>query len=319
MFWKILKVTVVVFAVLAGLFVVAGRRVGELFGYVRATADQTVEELVVQVPDKVQDRKMENDIKTARQELIDRQVQLNLSRGQIDELRKDTERLEASAGRRQRLLAEAYPVLKEAVDQSKTTVRFASSDFSMLNFQREVDDLMTLQDRETRHLKVKKEGLARLEQSIHDGEQAMAEMRQGLESAEQEVAVLRSRREHAQMEASTLDMLTSVTTNRQTTATSIGGSVNRLKQDVEQLEARNEARRDLAPVTEREPSNQLSRTWSRLEELKTYHDQFPASQAASDAKSPAQQPDSTKQVKATEVIIRISPDSDKKGSTLDHE
>ncbi len=192
MFWKILKVTVVVFAVLAGLFVVAGRRVGELVGYIRATADQTVDGLTEQIPNAVHDRKMEHEITTARQELIDRQVQLNLSRGQIDELRKDIEQLEASVSRRQRLLAEAYPVLKEAIDQCKPAVRFASNDFSMADFQREIDDLMTLQDRETRQVKIKKEGLARLDKSVHDGEQALAEMRQGLEGAEQEVAVLKS-------------------------------------------------------------------------------------------------------------------------------
>jgi chromosome segregation ATPase len=319
MLWKILKVTVVVFAVLAGLFVVAGRRIGELVGYVRATADQTVDGLTEQIPDAVHDRKMEHEIMTARQELIDRQVQLNLSRGQIDELRNDIEQLEASVSRRQRLLAEAYPVLKEAIDQGKATVRFASNDFSMRDFQREIDDLMTLQDRETRQVKVKKEGLDRLEKSVHDGEQALADMRLGLEGAEQEVAVLKSRREQAQAESSALDMIASVTTHGQSATASIGGGVSRLKQDVERLEARNDARRDLAPVSQRQPTNQLSRTWSRLEELKAYHDAIGESQTESETGPSGQKQEPAKTVKASEVIIRISPDTDKQAGPADNE
>ena len=240
---------------------------------------------------------MDHELRHARQELIDRQVQLNLSRNQIDQLRDEVAKLTASVARRQRLLAEAYPLLKAAIDGQQTAVRFASTDFTMPDFDGEIDDLMqvvgrhslmTQQDRETRQLQVKRDGLARLEKSLHDGEQAIAEMRHGLETTEQEVAILKSRREQAQIESSTLDMLTSVTANQQTSGASIGQDVERLKANVEQIEARNEARRDTASVNDRQPRNQISRSWNRLEELKSYHDSFeaqqpPAAQAEKDA------------------------------------
>ncbi|MDA1050031.1 MAG: hypothetical protein O3C40_06075 [Planctomycetota bacterium] len=271
-----------------GTFIVAGRHLGELSGLVRATADTTVDRVENQFPVEIHDRKMDHELRHARQELIDRQVQLNLSRNQIDQLRDEVAKLTASVARRQRLLAEAYPLLKAAIDGQQTAVRFASTDFTMPDFDGEIDDLMTQQDRETRQLQVKRDGLARLEKSLHDGEQAIAEMRHGLETTEQEVAILKSRREQAQIESSTLDMLTSVTANQQTSGASIGQDVERLKANVEQIEARNEARRDTASVNDRQPRNQISRSWNRLEELKSYHDSFeaqqpPAAQAEKDA------------------------------------
>ena len=52
--------------------------------------------------------------------------------------------------------------------------------------------------------------------------------------------------------------------------------VGKLKQEVETLEARNEARRDVAPVSDRNQKGRLGKSWSRLEELKTYHDELAA-------------------------------------------
>jgi len=268
---KVLMASGVALALLVGLFVIAGRRLGELAGIARAGADQTVDALTEQLPAEVRDRKMDHDLELARQELIDRQVALNLSRGQIDQLRSDVEQLKASVARRQRLLAEAYPVLKDAVDGQKTEMQFASTSFAMPDFQREVDDLMSQQDRETRQLKIKGEGLARLEKSVTEGERAIADMRVALETTEQEVAILKARREQAEVEETTLDMVASAT-DRHTAAASMTGGIDKLKQDVEKLEARNEARRHLAPVTERETANRLGHSWSRLEELKGYHD-----------------------------------------------
>ncbi len=95
---------------------------------------------------------------------------------------------------------------------------------------------------------------------------ALAEMQTALEGLDQEVAVLRSRREQAETEAATLDLISSASAGQQTAATTVGQSVERLTQDVEKLEARNEARRGLAPVETR-PSNQLARVGGRLETL----------------------------------------------------
>ncbi|MCY2994820.1 MAG: hypothetical protein NTY19_44210 [Planctomycetota bacterium] len=253
------------------LFAVSTRSVSDLTGYCRATADTTVENLTEQIPDTIHDRKMDNELRVARQQLIDRQVDLNLSRGQVEQLHRDVAKLEACVARRQRLLAEAYPVMKKAVDGQKTTVRFANTDFSMADFQKEVDDLMAQQQRESRQLEIKRDGSAQLQKSLSEGERALAEMRTALEGLDQEVAVLKSRREQAQVEAATLDLISSATAGQQTAAANVVQSEVRLKQEVQKLEARNGARRTLASVDAR-PQNQLGRVWSRLEALKTYHD-----------------------------------------------
>jgi len=128
-------------AMLGGLFIAANRSLSELGGYFRATADTTVENLTGQIPEAIHDRKMEQELQAARQQLIDRQVELNLSRSQVEQLQKDVQKLEGSLARRQRLLAEAYPVMKEAVDQDRPKLRFASTEFSMADFQKELDDM----------------------------------------------------------------------------------------------------------------------------------------------------------------------------------
>jgi len=262
-----------------GLVVVSSRPLSELTGYFQATADTTVDNLTRQIPDAIHDRRLENELQVARQQLIDRQVELNLSRSQVEQLRKDLTDLDASVARRQRLLAEAYPVMKTAVARNQAAVRFASTDFSMADFQKEVDDLMTLQDRESRQREIKRDGLARLEKSLTEGERALSEMRTALEGLDQEVAVLRSRRDQAQVESATLDLISSATAGRQTVAANASQTVDRLKQDVQKMEARNEARRSLAPVDSL-PGNHVGRAWSRLEALKTYHDAETAQPAA---------------------------------------
>lgn len=269
---KVATTAAVTLAAIVLIFLVAGRRLSEATGYAQATADTAIDEITDQLPTEVRNRKLEQDLKVARQELIDRQVSLNVSRGQLERLNDDISRLEASVDRRARLLAEAYPVLKDAVDGNKAAIQFASTDYAMPDFQKEIDDLMTMQDRETRQLEIKRDGLARMEKSVHEGEQALADMRDALETTEQEIAVLKSRRDQARAEAATLDLISSVTADGGTSTSVIGENVERLSSEVEQLEARNQARRNLAPVTDRQPRNQLTRNWSRLEELKRYHD-----------------------------------------------
>ncbi|MCY2992498.1 MAG: hypothetical protein NTY19_32150 [Planctomycetota bacterium] len=303
----------------AGLFAVSSRGLSNLTGLFRASAEEAVDNLAKQVPDEIHDRKTENELHVARQQLIDRQVELNLSRTQVDQLRKETQSLQDSLTRRQRLLAEAYPAMKQAVDQRATQVRFASTDFTMADFQKEVDGLLAQQQREQRQLEIKRDGLTRLEKSLGEGEQALTEMRTALEGLDQELAVLKSRREQAQIEASTLDLVSSATNGQQTVASNVGQSVDRLKHEVRKLEARNEARRGLAPAAER-PENQLGRAWSRLETLKAYHDEFTAKPADDGLTQETQSASSTAPeqpaaavaspvcVDATEVLIKIRPE-----------
>lgn len=286
------------------LFVVAGRRVGDLGGYVRATAGEAVDGLTGQLPDEVHDRKIANDVRIARQELIDHQVQMNLSENQIEQLKKGVRRLEASVARRKRLLAGVYPVLEDAIGNDKATVRFASTDFAMDDFQREIDALLALQDREERQLKIKTEALVRLVKTARDGEHMLAEMRQAFEGTEQEIAVLKSRREHAQVEAATLAMVTSVYADQGSATATMNSSVDRLTKQVLELEARNKAGRSLAPGFESERDSELNRTWVRLESLKAYHAEFEASDSVA-KKGPAEAP------KTAELVIR--PDREAEG------
>jgi len=308
---------------LGALFAASSRSVWDFAGYFRAGADQTVDNLTQQLPTEVHDRKMQNQLQSARQELIDRQVALTLSRNQVEQLQQETAKLETSIAGREQLLAQAYPVLKRAIDRQEDKIRFASTDFSMNDFQQEIDNLITQQDRETRQLEIKRAGLARIETSMREGEKALAEMRQALQGVEQEVAMLKTRREQAEVESSTLDLISSVTATQHSTTASIGSDVARMQQEVQTMEARNEARRSMAPTADA-PDGRLTRAWNRLDTLKSYHDRL-ADQPGSDAKEDAagkkkaagKRDQATKATprKTAEVVITVRPEDNQSTKT----
>ncbi|MFM7072547.1 MAG: hypothetical protein ACKO38_12225 [Planctomycetota bacterium] len=257
---------------LVGLFLVAGRSLGDLGGYFRASAEGTVAQIEERIPDEVHDRKLTHDLTVVRKEVIDRQVQLSQSKTQISQLRDDVGKLETSTATRQRLLADAYPILEKAENKSQEKVRFANAEYPLAEFQRHIDDLMAAQDADTKQLEIKRSGLARLEKSEKEAELALAEMRRALETAEHEVAVLKSRRDQAEVESQTLDMVTAVSSGVTATTDGVGRSLDRLRTDVVRKEAENDAKRGLAPVANRGSSNALARQWNRLEALKKYQD-----------------------------------------------
>ena len=143
------------------LFWVAGRSLGDLAGYFRASADETVSQLEDQISDDVDDRKLANELTSVRKEVIERQVQLSQSKTQIVQLREDVSKLENTLATRKRLLSEAFPILQAAELQQSQQVRFANADYKLVDFQREIDDLMASQDSETKQLAIKKSGLTR--------------------------------------------------------------------------------------------------------------------------------------------------------------
>ena len=263
------------------LYYVAGRDPRELRGLVRATADNAVDELTDKLPKEIHDRKLDQDLAQVRQDVIDRQVQLSLSNGQLGQLRNDVRNLAASTERRARLLAEAYPILEQAIASEKTQVRFANQNFAVADFQREIDNLLSAQDREEGQLRIKRIGQERLEKGAKEGEVAIADMRSALDTAEQEVTILRSRREQAEIESKTLDMVTAVTSSRGESSASVGKSLGKLKGGVETIEARNDALRMHAPVSDRANNNELSKGWTRLETLKAIHDKLRSDNASS--------------------------------------
>ncbi|MFN0054527.1 MAG: hypothetical protein ACKV0T_20315 [Planctomycetales bacterium] len=266
-----------------GLYLAARRSVGELQGYVQAGADTTIDGLKEQIPREVHDRKREQDLAQARQEVLDRQVQLTQSKNQILQLKKDVAFLTDSLERRQRLLAEAYPVLENAVRDNAARVAFANQELPLDEFQHEVDDLLARQEREEKQLTIKRQGLERLQRSEREAEEALVDMRRALDEAAQEVDILVARRNQAEMESKTLEMTAAVASGSKGADEAIGRSLARLRDEVTGIEAQNEARRHLAPAGAAAGNNRIARSWSRLETLKAIHDKGKdASQDTSD-------------------------------------
>ncbi len=263
----------VVASLFAGFCGWASHVPGQIEGFARASAETAANRVANAIPDEIHDRKLDNEVSTVRQEIIDRQVQMNLSKRQIEQLGTEVVNLEGSVGRRKRLLVEAYPVLKAAIDGQQKTAKFANQEYSLVDFQKEIDDLLAMQDRETRQVEIKRVGLVRLKKSAEEGELALTEMKRALDQTEQEVAVLRSRRDQAEVEASTLDLVSSATANRETVGTVMNDGLTRLKGNVNQLEARNEARRGMTSLDQRPSSSAIGRHFNRMESLKAIHDE----------------------------------------------
>ena len=289
---------------LVGVFALAGRGTHEMKGFVKATADTAATGVTESIPEAIHDRKIDQEMKQVRLDLIDRQVQMNLSTRKIEELSSEVTKLEGSTERRQRLLGEAYPILKAAIDDQKSSLKWANQDFALPAFQKEIDDLLAMQDRETHQLTIKRDGLNRLKKSVDEGELALTEMKRGLEDTEQKVALLQTRREQAEVETQTLDLVSSATTNADTVTASLNKSVDRLKDNVGKTEARNEARRGTASIAERIGSNQVSRSFNRLESLKAIHDAT-AKPAASTAESAPATKAETQTIEASKIVIEI--------------
>ncbi len=277
-------------------------------GYARATAETAVAHIEDAIPAEIHDKKLDNEVTSVRQEIIDRQVQMNLSSRQIAQLSDEVSRLTDSVASRKRLLADAYPTLKAAIDGQQKTLKFANQDYALENFQREIDDLLVMQDRETRQFEIKSKGLAHLKKSSEDGQAALNEMKHSLDTTEQEVALLRSRREQANTESLTLDLVSSATAKSETVGADLGASVARLKGKVDQVESRNEARRGMAGPDQRPASRNIDRHWNRLESLKAIHD------AATETPS---QPEPAPEVKKTETAVPTVIDASKVTITVE--
>jgi len=263
----------VVITVLAGFCGWASHVPRQLEGFARASAETAANRVVNAIPDEIHDRKLDNEVSTVRQEITDLQIQMNLSQRQVDQLRTDVDHLQERVERRKRLLIEAYPILKTATDHQQKTVTFANQEYSLSDFQKEVDELLSVQNHETRQVEIKRAALVRLQNSVEQSEISVSEMKRAVDQTEQEVAVLRYRREHADVESQTLDLISSSTAKRETVGAVMNDGITRLKGNVNQLEARNETRRGRMSLDQRPSSNAVSRQWDRLESLKMIHDE----------------------------------------------
>ena len=180
-------------------------------GTILMTQDTTITSLAKSIDggktwnfDQIQDKKLDNEVSSARLVMTDRQIQMILFSRQIEKLATEVCQLEGSVDRRKRLLADAYPVLKAAIEGQQKTVIFANQGYALADFQTEVDDLLAMQDRETRQVEIKTAGLTRLKKSAEDGQADLSEMKRALDTTEQEVAVLRCRRNQANFEYGSL-------------------------------------------------------------------------------------------------------------------
>lgn len=254
------------------LVAVSSRSAQELFAYVKATADTTVNEMESSVPASVRDQKVRNDIEQARGDVIDRRVKLSLVESEIQGLNAEVRSLSAAVDRRKTILAEAYPTLEQITSGSLIQVRFAGEDWSAYEFSGEIDRQLFQQDRDEKQLSIRREALDRLTASVEEGRKALSEMQTALTTAEDEFNTLVTRREQALNESETLDLITAVGRNNDTATAAIGSGLEDLRSNVEKAEATNIARREMTPANQ-QPSSKLSVAWARLERLKSLHNQ----------------------------------------------
>ena len=165
----LVKVAIGSAVVLAGLVIVAGRSLRDLGGYFRASAQTTVDGMADSLPREVRDKKLDNDLDQIRAELIERRVKLTQSGRQIEQLRNELNAQVERAERDRRLLAEACPVLETATRRKQATVRFATAEIPLADFQREIDDLLARRSRDTEELSIKRDALNRLESQCVQG------------------------------------------------------------------------------------------------------------------------------------------------------
>ena len=151
-------------------------------------------------------------------------------------------------------------------------IRFAERDFTIPLFQREIDDLLAMQKRETAQLTSKKNGREGLLRGVEEGQRAVRSMQQELENVETEIVLLRSRRDQAETVAQTLDIVSSATSNRESAASLFGENLTRLRTNVGKMEARNAARREVAPLTWRENAGVIASQYQRVESLKEIYE-----------------------------------------------
>ena len=303
------------------LFLIAGRSVSELVGYFQAGASSTVQSLESEIPDVVHDEKAQAELTAARNQLVDRRVQLNLSQNQLKNLKNEITGLETEISERSQVLAKAYPVLRRAIEEQESNITFVSTHFSLDEFQHEVDDLLSTQERDENALRIKQAGFERLKQSVADGEAALAEMKAEVLEIEQEFAILKTRRNQAHMESETLDLVDGAMSSGQSSTANIGNSMNRLEGQVENLEAHNAARREVASVEHRATTSRLTKTFNRLEALKRYAKEADNNKGTNLTETNSSEPigntetgedsagdQSAPIVDAKEVVIRITGD-----------
>lgn len=301
---KLLTIVTTSVAALVVLVMLSSRHLSEVFGYAKATADTTVNQMEDHVPTAIRDMKLKNDIEQARSEIIDRRVKLNLASTEIRRMQEEIEQLAGSVSRRETILAEAYPALETAASDRLTEVSFAGTKWLPTELGVEIDKLLMEQDRDERQLDIRREALDRLLKSVEEGSAAIAQMESKLLEAENEFQALVVRRDQAENENELLDLVAAAGKRGNSAAAHIGTNLEDLRGDVEQLEARNEARRETVPVGEREQSR-LTQAYDRLERLKALHEKR-QSESSSAAAAESVQPNTERSESDTAAAATLT-------------
>lgn len=248
---------------LTGLFFLAGRPTSELIDFLRAGASTTVDTIEAEIPDVVHDQKAEAALAAAREQLIDREVRLNLSRNQLRSIEHEITTLEAAMAERAQILASAVPLLRQAIETGQLSVRFVSATFSIEEFQGNVDDLHALQEHEENLLQMKRESHQRLQQCVSDGAAALKVVKEHVLENEQKLVALKMRRDQISMESDALDIVAVANIPGRSLTADLAHNIARLEGQVELLEARNAARRELFSAERAVTLNKLNRSMSR--------------------------------------------------------
>ncbi|MEM9367238.1 MAG: hypothetical protein AAGD07_14700 [Planctomycetota bacterium] len=242
----------------------------ELAGYVRATADETVEGIEDNVPQAVRDRKLSNELKQARDQIVDRRVQLTLAESKARKLETELETLSARVERRKNMLADAYPALQRASEGSDETVDFAGKSWRPDDLASQIDDLLGQQERDEQQLAIKRKALDQYRSGIQEGNTVISAMETQLVAAESEAESLKLRREQAKQESDLLELVVSpdeVASDQ----SGIRRNLSRLRESVDKQEAINEARRSMSKSGTHQ--NDLDRSWDRMNRLKNLYQQ----------------------------------------------
>ncbi|TWU00972.1 coiled-coil domain-containing protein [Stieleria varia] len=251
------------------LVTVSNTHLLELVGYLRATADETVEELQDNVPQAVRDRKLKNELDHARDQIVDRRVQLSLAESKTRKLDEEIESLTARVARREDVLAEAYPALEQASKNQAEMITFAGKQWKAEELAAQVDDLLSQQELDEQQLQIRTEALTRYQESIKEGNAVISQMELELVRADNEIAGLKLRREQARQESDLLELV-SAQRDQGSVHAGIRSDLDKLRDSVDEEEARNQAHRAVSGGVLQK--SELSQSWERMERLKALHE-----------------------------------------------
>lgn len=218
----------------------AGQMWRNVSGYTRAAVQHSAMQIEQELPTGVHEQKLENDLATLRNALIQRQAKLNLAATEETRLQQSITELQSAIARRTLLLQDAAAASQKA-GATAVTVSFAGRDWEQDQFDLELDRLMSEQEHEQGQMTVLLESLNQLHGSLAEGRLLAGELEKLLWAAESEWKSLQMRRERAESRRHLLDLVETTGRSSSSVAAEIGRSLDRLRTEVAEAEAANTA------------------------------------------------------------------------------